>query len=51
MWPFLWNILEPIQKLRTFYEGSNNKKHIQTLESLKGPCQHVLCVWQKTLIT
>jgi hypothetical protein len=51
MCPLLWNILEPIINLKTFYEGLNNKKHVQTLESLKGPCQQVLCVWQRTLIT
>jgi hypothetical protein len=51
MLPFLWNILEPIINLQTFYEGLNNKKHVQILESLKGPCRQVLCVWQRTLIT
>jgi hypothetical protein len=51
MWPFLRSILEPIINLRTFDEGLSNKKHIQILESLKWPCQQVLCVWQRTLIT
>jgi hypothetical protein len=51
MWPFLWRILEPIINLRTFDEGLSNKKHVQILESLKGPCQQVLCVWQRILIT
>jgi hypothetical protein len=37
-WPFLWNILEPIINLKTFYEGLNNKKHIQILKFLKGHC-------------
>jgi hypothetical protein len=45
MWPLLWSILKPIIKLKTIYEGLNNKKHIQILESLKGPCQQVFCVW------
>jgi hypothetical protein len=36
MWPFLWNILEPIINLKTFDEGLSNKKHVQILESLKG---------------
>jgi hypothetical protein len=51
MLPFIWSILELIINLRTFDEGLSNKKYIQLLESLKGPCQQVLCVWQKTLIT
>jgi len=50
MWPFLWSILEPIINLKTFDEGLNNKKHIQILESLKGPYQQVFCVWQRILI-
>jgi hypothetical protein len=41
MGPFSWIILEPIINLRTFDKGLNNKKHIQILESLKGPCQQV----------
>jgi hypothetical protein len=44
MWPFLWSILKPIINLRTFDEGLSNKKHVQILESLKGPYQQVLCV-------
>jgi hypothetical protein len=35
MWPFLWNILEPIINLKTFDEGLSNK-NVQILESLKG---------------
>jgi hypothetical protein len=50
MWPFLWSILEPIITLKIFYEDLNIKKHVQILESLKGPCQQVFCVWQRTLI-
>jgi hypothetical protein len=42
MCPFLWSILEPIINLRTFDEGLNNKKHVQILKSLKGPCQQML---------
>jgi len=44
MLPFLGNILEPIINLRIFDESLNNKKHFQILQSLKGPCQQVLCV-------
>jgi hypothetical protein len=44
MWPFLWNILEPILNLRTFGECLNIKKHVQILESLKKPCQQMLCI-------
>jgi hypothetical protein len=40
MWPFLWSILEPIINLNTFGEHLSNKKHVQNLEYLKGPCQH-----------
>jgi hypothetical protein len=28
MWPFLWNILEPIISLKIFDEGLSNKKHV-----------------------
>jgi hypothetical protein len=42
MWPFLWNILEPIEKLKTFGECLNNKKHIQILEFLKKMSTNVL---------
>jgi hypothetical protein len=31
MWPSLWNILNPIIKLRTFGEHLDNKKHVQIL--------------------
>jgi len=48
---FLWSILEPIINLKTFDESLNNKKHVPILKSLKKPCQQVLCVWQRTLIT
>jgi len=51
MLPFLGSILQAIINLRTFDESLNNKKHSQILKSLKGPCQQVLCVWQRTLIT
>jgi hypothetical protein len=51
MLPFLWSILDPIINLITFYEGLNNKKHVQILESLQRLCQQVFCVWQRTLIT
>jgi hypothetical protein len=49
MWPFLWNILEPIINLRIFDEGLNYKKHVQILESLKGPCQQVFYVWHSEM--
>jgi hypothetical protein len=39
MLPFLLIILQPIINLKTFDEGLSNKKHVQILESLKGPCQ------------
>jgi hypothetical protein len=51
MLPFLWSILEPIINLKTFDENLNNKKHVPILKFLKKPCQQVLCVWQRTLIT
>jgi hypothetical protein len=37
MWPFLWNMLESIIKLRTFGERLNNKKHVQIYSPLKNP--------------
>jgi uncharacterized membrane protein len=45
IFPFLWNILKPITNLKTFDEDLSNKKHIQILKSLKGPCQQMFCVW------
>jgi hypothetical protein len=37
-------MLELIINLKTFDEGLSNKKHIQILEFVKGPCQQALCV-------
>jgi len=35
------NYIKANINLKTFDEGLNNKKHIQILESLKGPYQQV----------
>jgi len=51
MWPFLWNILEPVINLKTFDECLNFKKHVQIFKFLKKPYQQMFCVWQRTLIT
>jgi hypothetical protein len=35
------NYIKAHINLRTFDEGLNNKKHVQILDSLKGPYQQV----------